>query len=128
MKKIFVDTDIVIDFSKQKNEILKSLLTSQIDRKVELYINPIIITEFFVGQNIHNKTQVEQAQKLFRKFNSIEIDIPTGYTAAKLIQDHQGLVLGDSLIAASCILHKLTLATRNLKHFQNITKLKLYTP
>ncbi len=45
--KVFVDTNIIIDYTKGFEKNLLSLLEKQDKKEIEIFINPIIITEFF---------------------------------------------------------------------------------
>lgn len=126
MKKVFVDTDVIVDFTKKKNLILKTLLEQQLRRAVELYINPVVIAEFFTDQKFRRKAFLTKSQRLFTYFTLIDIDTKTGYLTALLLRENQALFLGDALIASTCIINKFELATRNTKHFQKIPHLILY--
>ena len=46
MLKLLIDTDVLIDFSKGKTEILKKLLDLSAESKAMLYITPVNIAEF----------------------------------------------------------------------------------
>jgi predicted nucleic acid-binding protein len=53
--KIFVDTNIIIDFTKGYTKVLKTLFEKKIKGELELYINPIIVAEFLNDQSLKNK-------------------------------------------------------------------------
>lgn len=126
MHKIFVDTDIIIDYSHGKNKILKSLLETQQQGKIELFVNAIVITEFFTDRYLSNKSKLEKAYELFNFFTVIDINAKTGFLAGELLREKKTDYLGDALIAATCVINSLLFATRNQKHFKRISNLKFY--
>ena len=44
MKKVFIDTDIIINFTKGFGDDLKELFDLQIKKRIELFTNPVVIT------------------------------------------------------------------------------------
>lgn len=44
------------------------------------------------------------------------------------LRQRKKMTLGDSLVAATCLVHELTLVTRNTKDFEWITELALFNP
>ena len=126
---ITVDTDILIDFSLDKDKILTELFVRQSRKEVNLKINPIIIAEFLTDQNLKsNKTKEERAFQLLHYFECIDITTKEGMLAARLLREKRIPFLPDALIAASCILNDFQLATRNQKHFRKVPKLQFYSP
>ena len=52
MAKIFLDTNVLIDYSKDRETVLDELLS---EKKVELYINPVVVAEYLADKNLVNK-------------------------------------------------------------------------
>lgn len=128
MDKIFIDTDIVIDYTHDKNKLLKNLLTDQKLNKVELFINPVVLAEFFTDQNLNEKKNMEQAYEFISIFNILDINVKIGILAGKYLRENKINSLGDALIAASCLIHDFQLVTRNRKHFSKVPQLQFYSP
>lgn len=63
-------------------------------------------------------------------FSYSTVLIPTNeiFNSAIEIRQKYNLKLGDSLIAATALVHKLTLYTRNLKDFERVKRLKCVNP
>ncbi len=127
MKHIFIDTNILIDFSKGYADNLKDLFQLQSQNKATLYINPLVIMEFTADQKLSNKELENKAEKFLLFFNILPISAKTGFIAGQLHRTRQVDFVGDALIAATCIEHNLKLTTRNEKHFKNVEGLKLNT-
>lgn len=126
MVNIFVDTDILIDFTYQKNKILYTLFAQKKAEK-ELCINPVVITEFLTDRNLIDEHKLEQAYSLLDSFHMIEINVKIGILAGELLREGKISFLSDALIAATCLVHDLSLATRNLRHFGKVPGLTLYS-
>lgn len=126
MDKIFVDTDILIDYTHDKSKILRILLSQQKQSKVELFINPVVLAEFFTDKKFYNNDYLERISEFLGIFNLLDITEKIGLLAGKYLRENKTNALGDALIAASCLTHNLKLATRNKKHFQKIPGLQFY--
>ena len=126
MIKVFVDTDVIIDFSKKKNLILKKLLEKQRQGSVELFVNPVVVAEFFTDRKLQTKKPFTQAKRLFHAFSFVDITSEIGLLAAVYLREEQTNFLGDALIGATCMLGKLHLATRNMRHYQRIVDMVFY--
>ncbi len=124
---VFVDTDILIDYSKGRTDTLNTLLTSHQESTIHLYTNPIVIAEFYRGIQPETKRHTN-AQKLFSIFTVLVITKEIGLVAATIMRENQSSAITDALIAATCLVHKLQLATRNTKHFSPIAHLTFYSP
>jgi len=126
MKNIFVDTNVLIDYSKGFGTKLKPLLSEQKENLVHLYINPIIIIEYMNDYNLTNKEKVLKAKKFFQNFILIDVNKNIAYITANLLRTKQISYIGDALIAATCLENKLELMTNNQKDFKKVRKLKFF--
>lgn len=126
MKKVFVDTNIIIDFTKGYNKVLKELFDKQKRGVLELYINPVIIAEFFNDQSLNEKEKELKGREFLSFFNIVSLNKETGIIVGRLLRNNQVSFLADGFIAASCLQHNLLLATNNKKDFQKILGLKFY--
>jgi predicted nucleic acid-binding protein len=124
--KIFVDTNIIIDFTKGYTKVLKTLFEKKIKGKIELYLNPIIVAEFLNDQSLKNKKTKTKALEFLMFFEILPITKETGIIASNLLREDKVSFLADAFIAASCLQHKLLLATNNKKDFQKIKELDFY--
>lgn len=126
MKRIFIDTNILIDYSKGYETVLRSLL-SGINQDQELCINAIVVTEFFSDRNLRNTKKLSEAKEFIRLFEHLDMSRDVGILAGSFISQGKAAFIGDSLIAATCIIEDCVLCTRNQKDFANIPQLKFYT-
>ena len=121
MKKILVDTNILIDYSKNKGKLLEEYN----EENWELWINPVVVAEFLNDRWLISRTKQKKAENFIGLFKCLEINKEEGIKTGELIRT--GLVdsLGDALIAANCLVKKMHLLTRNQKHFKKVKGLKL---
>ncbi|RLC35516.1 hypothetical protein DRH14_00710 [Candidatus Shapirobacteria bacterium] len=125
MKKILVDTDVIIDFTNGKNRILQDLLEKQKKEEVELYVNSVVLTEFFTSKNLEDKEKFRKAKELFSYFRLIGIGSKIAFKTAELLRRREIDFLGDGYIAGACLVKELGLATRNKRHFERVAGLRL---
>lgn len=126
MTPIFVDTNILIDYSKGHSRFLETLFARQEAGDVELFINPIVISEFMADRTLHDEKKRKLAQEFLLSFSLKDIVKSTGLMAGEFLCEGYVEFMGDAIIAATCIVHRLQLATRNTKHFKKVRSLQLY--
>lgn len=128
MENILVDTNILIDYSKGKSIFLKNLLEEQLAGRIKLFVNPVIISEFFTDKSLKNQAKYTNALEFISNFSVVEINKQLGILSGKLRRVKDIDYIADALIAATCLENEFKLATRNQKHFSKIKKLKIISP
>ena len=115
MTKILLDSDVVINLLKKKEETLTQL--HALDAS-EFYISPIVIAEIYAGAK---PQETEQIESLFSYFETVDINpqigIMTGAYANRFRKAFTGISLEDYMIAASAKYYNLALWTYNKKHY-----------
>ena len=121
MIKVLIDTDILIDYSKDRDTVLDKLLS---EKNVELYVNPVVIAEFLADQNLVSQKKLDEALDFLSRFKVININKKIGIETGRIMRKVPSLNWKDAMIAACCLVENCRLATRNQKHFNKITGLK----
>ena len=121
MIKVLIDTDILIDYSKDRDTVLDKLLS---EKNVELYVNPVVIAEFLADQNLVSQKKLNEALDFLSRFKMININKKIGIETGRIMRKIPSLNWKDAMIAACCLVENCRLATRNQKHFNKITGLK----
>ncbi len=115
MTKVLLDSDVVINILKKKEETLKKLNTLGTS---EFYISPIVIAEIYAGAR---PKEIEQIEELFSYFKTVDINtqigIITGEYANKFRKAFTGISLEDYMIAGTAKYYSLALWTYNKKHY-----------
>lgn len=120
-----VDTDVLIDVSRNNEAAIDFL--DQLDDSWSLSI--ITALELIVG--VRNKKEVTRIDQLVAVYSAIPLTAEIGNSSYGLLRQFarsHGLRLFDSLIAATAMEGNLTLVTKNKKHFQMISNLRLLIP
>jgi predicted nucleic acid-binding protein len=125
MKKVIIDTGCITALLKEN-----TIITNKVAKigKHNLYITPIIYIEF--RNWLSNYKTLTKGQRMFyAKFIDsmpiIQIDEATSQKAYSYSKANINAKLGDSFIAASCVVNKIPLLTKNIKDFKNIKGVKL---
>ena len=130
MKKIFVDSDYLIDYLRRQ-AYTKPLIEKIQSRQAEASISVVTVFELYVGALLSNNPgkRFEDVETLLSWFRIVDINKEIMLIAAKINVDlrKKGFMIGiqDVLIAASSISANTPLITNNTKHFQKIEGLKL---
>jgi len=115
MTKVLLDTDVVINILKKKEETLKRLHALD---GCEFYLSPIVIAEIYAGAR---SKEIGQIEALFSFFTVVDvcadIGIITGQYAHTYKKAFNGISLEDYMIAATAKHHNLLLWTYNKKHY-----------
>ena len=120
-----VDTDVLIDVSRSNDAAIDFL--DQLGDSWSISI--ITALELIVGAR--NKKEVAQIDQLVAAYSAIPLTAKIGNSSYDLLRQFaksHGLRVFDSLIAATAIDEDLTLVTKNKRHFQMISILKLEVP
>lgn len=116
MKKYLVDTNILIDYLRNKNESINFIEESI--KTADLFISVITIAELHAG--IKNQKEHKIMEKFFSVFKTIDINSSIaeqgGLYRHKYGKSHS-VCLADALIAASTSYANAQLITLNKKHF-----------
>jgi len=115
MNKIFLDTDVVINILKKKEETITKLKAL---KNYQFFISPIVVAEIYAGAL---EKEYEQIDKLFSYFTILDITSDIGYLAGKFAKKYKKafnkITLEDYIIAATVKIHNLKLWTYNKKHY-----------
>ena len=120
---VLVDTNILIEMLRYQDSDLEEIVVGF----GETNINTIIYCEVVRGEP--NKTEYRKAEKFLKQFNLIHLDPAICSLAIELMRDYKlssGLDFADALIAATCLVHKFKLFTKNRKHFDFIPNLTVF--
>lgn len=119
MKRVVIDTDILIDYLRVRKGSFVELIELQKQHKIELYLSSITVMELFAG-----KSSAEIASYLeafIEQFNIIPFDKVLARFSGELRRERTlAIQTTDFIIGATTIWLKAQLATRNKKHFQGI--------
>lgn len=120
---LLVDTDVLIWHLRGYMQA-----TQRLDQLPKLCISTITYLELLQG--LRNRVEMTAIQKSLQLRNTTQLSLTPLITdravtlMESLVLSH-GLQMGDALIAATALEHKLTLLTGNVKHFSAIADLQI---
>lgn len=127
MKKVLLDTSVIIDFLRRKDKE-KTLLFVLAQQKIHLYISIITHTELYAGKSVWEKKKAQnELEVLFYGMKILDLE-PNISEKAGEIKAKYNLDLLDAIVAATSIIHKLELATLNIKDFNKVKEINLFYP
>lgn len=119
-----IDTDILIDAGRSVAEAVRYLANIKTDSAPATSV--VSQMELLVG--CRNKSEVRALDKFLRKFQVVNIGELISEKAVGLLRQYRlshGLLIADSLIAATALILDWPLATKNQKDFRFVKGLKL---
>ncbi|MEK7162084.1 MAG: type II toxin-antitoxin system VapC family toxin [Patescibacteria group bacterium] len=125
MKNVLVDSDILIDYLRGLDSARAFFSAS--GRDFLFYLSVVSLAEIYAGKDTKNANKLKEIEQFLSNF---EISLITP-AIAKLgggLRRDCSTPFADSLIAATALEYSFTLATRNIKHFNSLPKLKLFKP
>ncbi|MGK7885662.1 MAG: type II toxin-antitoxin system VapC family toxin [Crocosphaera sp.] len=122
--KILVDTDILIDFSRNIPTAVSRMKTEE--KKAKLSISVITNMELIIG--CRNKIELQKLNKFISRFYVLDINEFISRKALELLSNYRlshGLLIPDALIASSAIILNIPLLTKNQSDYRFIPEVKL---
>ena len=113
MADLLLDTDVFVDHLRRAHAIKP--------RADTLAYSTITRTELFAGRREHEPA----VRALLAPMRELPVDRSVA-EGAGAIRRETAVALPDALIAATALVHDLTLVTRNRRHFERIPGLTLY--
>lgn len=125
MKKVLLDTSILIDFLRRKKKT-DSLFVRLLQQQYQLYISIVTHTELFSGKKIwENEKLHSEIEILCSGLHILPLETEISKKAGKIRAQNNTTIM-DAIIAATAINHGLSLVTLNLKDFENIEEIFLH--
>jgi len=115
-KKVFVDTCIVIEYLKENLDLNKS----------NCYINHIVLMELYIGAK--NKQDLKEIKAKLKGFKLLETNQEIMNLSTQIIEHFalsHNAKIQDAIIASTCLVNNLPLATYNIRDFKYIPNLEL---
>ncbi len=125
MKKLLLDSSVVIDFLRQPSK-KETLLATLVKDGYQLCISIITHAELYAGKSVwENASARQELQVLFSGMKILPLETEISQKAGG-IKAKYGINLLDAIIAATSVVHDLQLATRNVRDFNKIKGIRLF--
>jgi predicted nucleic acid-binding protein len=119
-----VDTDILIDTARGSIEAINCL--KDLQSTSTLAISVVTQMELIVGCT--NKSELRKLEEFLKQFHVVKIDQDISDKSVELLKFYRlshGLLIADSLIAATAIVGNCPLASKNQRDYRFIQELRL---
>lgn len=123
-KLVLVDSDILIDFIHADDKAADFIRELELNHDLGISV----ITQFELLAGCANKTEMARLRKFLDKFELIHMNKSVSEVAVRLFGKYRlshGVMIPDTIIAATAISNKILLLTKNKKDFRFIEKLDL---
>lgn len=121
-----LDTNILIDCLRGYGPTV-AYLEALKKSKVSLYISTVTQLEIYAGQSSRSADIKRRIEKLLKSYKELAIDGKVATQAGILKRDF-GITALDAIIASTALQYKLTLVTRNTRHFDRVPNIRLEQP
>ena len=126
---VCLDTDIIIDFLKKRDYAVKKIKNLQ-DKEIKLSTTTVNTFELFKGaEKSGNLEAFNTLNQIFSNISIYDFNFESSKKAAEIFEKLKSkgelLDLADIMIAAIAITNSEILLTRNTKHFNRISELKI---
>ena len=124
MALTIVDSDILINVARGEQEAIDCLIS--LEKTSVLAVSVVTQLELIVG--CRNKTELNDLEKFFRRFQILKITNQISDLAVDLIKQYflsHGLLIADGIIAATAIYYNEDFITKNQRDFRFIKGLNL---
>ena len=114
---VLVDSDILIEVSRGRDADIVSKWIKLSDADAVVLYSPVSVAELWAGAR---PREHDALNNLFRALTCTGIDEEAGRQAGAYLRQYrlsQGVEVADALIAASAVLNRAELWTRNRKHY-----------
>lgn len=125
MRKVIIDTDIIIDHLRQPHQATLFRKLTQ-DKNLKILLPAVCLTELHIGKSSAESGEEKRLQNAVKKTKLVLADKNISKRAGILIRNYLQLYLADALVAATAIEEKTPLCTFNKAHFEKISGLKLF--
>lgn len=125
IKGICVDSDILVDYLRGVEKARRFLLEKIASGPI--YVSVVSIAEIYSGKDTADLDKRKMLDEFLAQFQAITVTPSLAKCAGEVRRDYLK-PFADAIVAASAIEYKLTLATRNAKHFRSIKGLKIVSP
>lgn len=122
---ILVDTNVFVDHLR--NYALATKFFESIAFSNDVLFSAITEAELVAGKECGNQNKKEKLLHFLHRWEKIPVSNQVALLAGDICRDHD-LEIPDAIIAATAILNKASLVTKNVKDFKIVPDLKITVP
>lgn len=127
MYKYLLDSNILIDYLRGHSVAVDFLSRSLSRPNTIIAISGISELEIYTGKSLDFRESKHKADRLLDILVILPVDSLVCRRAGELLR-HLNLDIPDAVIAATALIKDYAVVTKNIKHFQKIKDLKIFSP
>lgn len=123
-EQVLVDTDILIDFGRDKTDAVDAL--AYLEEKYTIVISVIVAMELCAG--CRSKKELKKIEEMIKDFTLLHITSSISDKAYELMKKHRskhGVEINDMLIASTAQNNNIKLISKNQKHYKFLSDIEL---
>jgi len=128
------DTDILIDYLRGPSKITKLLMEKIYERKILACTTAINCFEIWLGAYLAPKPEVliKETEEFINQLEIMNFNYETSIEASRILatlrKKGQVIEIKDLFVGSIAKVGEIPLVTRNVKHYERIPELTLFTP
>jgi len=122
--RLFIDTDILIDFSQDKNNAVETI--AELEKEFDFCISVIVAMELYAG--CRSKQELAKIESFLSGFEIVFITTnisKQAFSWMKQFRSSHGVEINDMLIAATTVTSNAKFISKNQKHYRFLPDLNL---
>ncbi len=128
LNKVLLDTNILIGWIRSRDKKFTSKIEAVTYHGFSPIISAVTLAELYSGLGMNDPDEKRYIQIMLEGFEVLIPDQEIFKKAGEIIRKSKySIDLGDATIAATCLIHNLSVFTLNYKHFKGIEGLKVIT-
>jgi len=126
MKKVVLDTSIIIDYLRTKQGLFPELALLEKTGSTLLYLPTVAVLELWKGNSMDMHGVESSVERILQITKDVPLSKQLAKKAGELIRKDTVSDFVDSVIAATALYLEAELATLNKKHFAKVKGLKIF--
>ena len=124
---VVIDSSIFVDYLRNYQPSISFFQLIPKEKRADMLFSAITETELITGKSCNDNSIRTIILNMLNSFTKIDVNNQIALRAGDLCRIY-GIDLPDSIIAATALIHKAELLTRNIGDFKLIKDLKVRSP
>lgn len=121
---VVLDSDIFVDYLRNYPPALAFFQSIPLDKRTNILFSAITETELITGESCNDNEIRIKVLGMLNSFTKIKVDNPVALRAGDLCRVY-GIDMPDAIIAATALINKAELVTKNIKDYNKVDGLKI---
>lgn len=124
MKKVVVDSSVIIEYLRTNKGSWMELVKLVEDKKIIMIVPVVVLGEIWSGKSMSLESQVNKVAEVLSVALTVDLKRKDSMLAGEIRRKY-GVSMTDAFIAACALSNKANLSTLNTNHFEKVKGLKL---